>query len=128
MKLLLLLLALSGAAVAAPSPEPVPADSKGASQAAIAAALNREGVDLMFKNKYAEASAKFREAVARVPEARYFFNLGMSLFQEGKFDEALTACKAVLSNSPAADLKVKAEKLIARIRDEAKSQNVTLHE
>jgi hypothetical protein len=93
----------------------------------IAAQLNDEGKELMFQNKFAEASAKFREAVARVQEAKYFFNLCTSLYQEGKFDEAMTACNAVDKNSPSDELKTKNEKLIGRIRDEAKAQNIELH-
>src|SRR5215213_2104061 len=64
------------------------------SQADVAAKLNEEGKELMYAGKYPEASAKFREAVARVPEPKYFFNLCTSRFQEGKFGEALTACNA----------------------------------
>lgn len=96
------------------------------SQAEIAAQLNEEGKELMYGNKYAEASAKFREAVARVPEPKYFFNLCTSLFQEGRFGEALTACNAVGNNSPSAEQRTKAEKLTARIREEAKNQGVDL--
>ncbi|HEV7556004.1 MAG TPA: hypothetical protein VGO00_11140, partial [Kofleriaceae bacterium] len=97
------------------------------SQAQIANQLNEEGKELMFGNKYAEASAKFREAVARVPEPKYFFNLCTSLFQEGKFDLAITACNAVDKNTPAAELHDKNAKLIARIQEEAKAQNIELH-
>jgi hypothetical protein len=97
------------------------------SQAQIASQLNEEGKELMFGNKYAEASAKFREAVARVPEPKYFFNLCTSLFQEGKFDEAITACNAVDKNTPSAELHAKTEKLVGRIQEEAKSQNIELH-
>jgi hypothetical protein len=97
------------------------------SQAQIANQLNEEGKELMFGNKYAEASAKFREAVARVPEPKYFFNLCTSLFQEGKFDAAITACNAVDKNTPAAELHDKNAKLIARIQEEAKAQNIELH-
>jgi hypothetical protein len=97
------------------------------SQAQIANQLNEEGKELMFGNKYAEASAKFREAVARVPEPKYFFNLCTSLFQEGKFDAAITACNAVDKYTPAAELHDKNAKLVARIQEEAKAQNIELH-
>jgi tetratricopeptide (TPR) repeat protein len=96
------------------------------SQAELAAKLNEDGKELMFANKYAEASAKFREAVARVPEAKYFFNLCTSLFQEGKFSEAITACNAVEKNNPTPELNAKASKLSGRINDEAKSQGLTV--
>ena len=63
-------------------------------QAEIAARENEEGKSLMFDGKYPDASAKFQNAVARVPEAKYFFNLCTSRFQEGRFGEALTACNS----------------------------------
>ena len=95
-------------------------------QAELANKLNEDGKELMYANKYAEASGKFREAVARVPEAKYFFNLCTSLFQEGKFSEALTACNAVEKNNPTAELGGKATKLAGRINDKAKSQGLTV--
>ena len=95
-------------------------------QADLASKLNDEGKELMFAGKFAEASAKFRDAVARVPEPKYFFNLCTSLFQEGKFDEAMTACNAVDKNNPTPEQKAKTDKLIGKIQDEAKAQNLTL--
>ncbi|HVK87528.1 MAG TPA: hypothetical protein VM513_25600 [Kofleriaceae bacterium] len=97
-----------------------------AQQADLAARLNEEGKTLMYAQKYAEASAKFRDAVARVPEPKYFFNLCTSLFQEGKFGEAMTACNAVEKNNPTPELQTKAQKLIGRIETEAKAQGVVL--
>ena len=96
------------------------------SQAEIANQENEEGKQLMFAGKYAEASAKFQDAVARVPEAKYFFNLCMSRYQEGKFGEALTACNAVAKNGPSDELKVKADKLTTKVQDEAKKQGIDL--
>src|SRR5688572_3171738 len=49
-------------------------------QAAIAHKLNQEGVELVKQQKYAEASAKFREAIARVPEPAYFLNACMTMY------------------------------------------------
>ena len=69
------------------------------SQAEIASKLNDEGKALMYDGKYAEASAKFRDAGARVPEPKYFFHLCMSNYQQGKFDEAITACNAADKHS-----------------------------
>ncbi|HEU0034072.1 MAG TPA: hypothetical protein VFQ53_25770 [Kofleriaceae bacterium] len=92
------------------------------SQAEIASNLNEEGKQLMYGQKYAEASAKFREAVARVPEAKYFFNLCLSLYQEGKFGEALTACDAVHKNNATPEQNGKADKLATKIKEEAKAQ------
>jgi hypothetical protein len=72
----------------------------------------------------AKASQKLRSAVARVPEPRYFFNLCLALYMEGKLAEGLAACSAVESNRPTAELRAKTEKLIARIKAEAKRQGI----
>src|SRR4051812_46593165 len=94
-------------------------------QAEIAAKENEAGKAMLFEGKYAEASAKFQDAVARVPEPKYFFNLCTSRFQEGKFGEALTACNAA---DKAGDdkLKAKVAKMIEKIQDEAKKQGIDL--
>jgi len=96
-------------------------------QVEIAAKLNDEGKELMYADKYAEAAKKFQEAVARVPEAKYFVNLCAARLQTGELDLALTACNAVDRNTPTADQKSRADKLIAKINEEAKKQNLELH-
>lgn len=96
-------------------------------QADLAAKLNDEGKELMYAGKFSEASAKLRDAVARVPEPGYFINLCTSLFQEGKFDEALTACNAVEKNNPSDKQRDKAQKLIGALKDEAAKQKLELH-
>lgn len=96
-------------------------------QAEIAARLNEEGKQLMYTDQPAEAAKKFQEAVARVPEAKYFVNLCTARLQEGKLDEALTACDAVDLNNPTPDQKAKAGKLIEKINEEAKKQRLELH-
>jgi len=93
-------------------------------QAELAAKLNEEGKELLYAGKFAEASAKFRDAVARVSEPKYFINLCASLLQEAKFSEALTNCNAVANNNPTPDQRAKADKLIARIHEEAKKQGI----
>ncbi|HEY5924822.1 MAG TPA: hypothetical protein VIV11_24245 [Kofleriaceae bacterium] len=95
------------------------------SQAEIAARLNEEGKQLMFAEKYAEASAKFQDAHGRVPEPKYFFNHCTSLTAEGKFGEALTACNAADKNADA-KLKEKIAKLVDKIKETAKQQGVDL--
>jgi hypothetical protein len=98
----------------------------GTTQAAIAARLNNEGVNAFAAARFGDASAKFREAVARVPEAIYFFHLCLSLEHEGKFDEALTACNAVPLQTPPADLASRADAEIARIKEQARQQGIVL--
>ena len=93
-------------------------------QAELADKLNEEGKELLYAGKFAEASAKFRDAVARVSEPKYFINLCASLLQEAKFSEALTNCNAVANNNPTPDQRGKADKLIARIHEEAKKQGI----
>jgi hypothetical protein len=95
------------------------------SQADIAAKLNEEGKAFMYADKYPEASAKFRDAVARVPEAKYFYNLCASLYKEGKFGEALTACnQAGNSDTASPQLKDQSTKLAQGVKDEAKRQGI----
>jgi tetratricopeptide (TPR) repeat protein len=113
-----LALALSGALVGS---------ARAQSQAELAARANDEGKELMYADKYAEAAKKFQEAVARVPEAKYFVNLCTARLQEGKLDEALTACNAVDLNNPSPDQKDRAGKLTERIHQEADKQHLALH-
>ncbi len=95
-------------------------------QADIAARENDEGKQLMFQQKYADASAKFRDAAARTNEGKYYFNLCTSLYQEGKFGEAMTACNTANQNAPDDTLKTKVAKLKEKISDTAKQQGVDL--
>jgi hypothetical protein len=101
-------------------------DAPTGTQAEIAARDNAEGEELLVKRRYADASLKFRDAVARVPEARYFFNLCASLFEEGRFGEAHTACDAAGRSGPSAELRARIEKLVERIVAEARAQNIDL--
>jgi len=118
-----ILIALTGSvhaqAPAEPSAEPQ-------TQAQIAEQLNTEGRELMYDNKAAEAAEKFRQAIARDAEAKYFLNLCTAQLTAGKLGEALTACNNVEQNRPSAEQTEKAKKLIARINDEAKAQNLPL--
>ena len=108
---------------AQPPLKKTPADGK---QAQLADSLNQEGVTAMNIKQYAVATLKFREAAVRDPEPKYFYNLCTSLYFEGKYGEALTACNAVVRYDVPADLKSKADKQIGLIKDEAKRQNLDL--
>ena len=90
-------------------------------QADIATRENEEGRQLMFQQKYAEASAKFRDAAARTNEGKYYFNLCTALNQEGKLGEAMTACNTADKNAPDDKLKEKVAKMRDRIQTEAKA-------
>lgn len=95
-------------------------------QADIANRENEEGKQLMFQQKYADASAKFRDAAARTNEGKYYFNLCTSLYQEGKFGEAMTACNTADKNAPDDKLKDKVAKLRDKIQTDAKAANVDI--
>jgi hypothetical protein len=97
------------------------------SQAELAEKLNDEGKQLMYESKYPEASYKFQQAVARVAEPKYFFNLCVSQTNEGKLNEAYANCISAKGNA-SAELTAKADKMIAKIQDTAKAQNVELQE
>src|SRR5262245_9496776 len=103
-----------------------PPSGRHESQADIAARLNEEGKQAMFAKQFEEASSRFRNAVARVPEPGYFYNLCASLYQEGKFVEALTACHAVENAEPTPKQRAKAQNLRAKILDEARRQGIEL--
>ncbi|HUJ61173.1 MAG TPA: hypothetical protein VLX92_21865 [Kofleriaceae bacterium] len=95
------------------------------SQASIAARENAEGEKLLAAKKPAQASEKFRDAAARVPEPRYFYNLCDSLDQEGKFGDAITACNAAIKAGPS-PYDARAKALIEKIKDEARRQKIEL--
>jgi hypothetical protein len=109
---------------AAESAPPEAARARPSSQAAIAAGLNEEARKAIAGKGFAQASEKLRSAVARVPEPRYFFNLCLSLYLEGKLDEGMRACKAVHQNEPPPALRDKTNELIQRVRDEARRQGI----
>jgi hypothetical protein len=92
-----------------PEEDLAPSPQQHGSQAEIASRLDDEGRQLLDSRHYSDASAKFREAVARVPEARYFYDLCISLGAENHRDEAMTACNAALKVGPNAALRLKVE-------------------
>src|SRR5439155_1001941 len=96
------------------------------SQAAIAAKLNEDAKNAIYAGDYESAIRKLQEAIARVPEAKYFVNLCMALLQAGRLEDALTACMAVELNNPTDDQRRKATELITRIRAEAKKRGIEL--
>ncbi len=95
-------------------------------QAEIANKESEEGKNLMFAGDYKGASAKFRSAADRAPEAKYYFNLCTSLYQQGIFGQALTACNAGDNLNPDAKLKEKIAKTVEKIKSDAAAQNVPL--
>jgi hypothetical protein len=108
------------------TPMAVAPPPSGATQAQIAAQADAQGVKEMTAGNYPEASAKFRDAAARVPEAGYFVHLCSSLYHEGKFAEGLTACGAARKQSPSAAQQKLIDKQEKQIKDEAKRQQIQL--
>ena len=98
-----------------------PAQPETGTQAAIAERDEREGVKLAGDGDFAGASAKFRDAVARVPEPRYFVRLCESLFHEGRYAEALTACQAPDHDATGAAMRAEIDDLVKRIKDAAQA-------
>jgi hypothetical protein len=108
------------------STAPSVVDLSSGSQAEIAARSDVKGAQDMAAGRYSDASAKFRDAAARVPEASYFAHLCDSLYHEGKFSEALTACNAASQASPTPALSKQIAKQVQQIKDEAKRQQIKL--
>lgn len=100
--------------------------SAGGTQAEKAARSAEEGKALYAQGKFAEASSRYQDAVARVPESRYFYGLAQSRFREGKLAEALTACDAAEKVGANAALAVKIRELRTMITTEAKKQDIKL--
>jgi len=97
-------------------------------QPQLAEQFNDEGKELMRDSKYPEAAAKFRQAIARDSEARYFMNLCAALLSDGKLDEALATCHSAEINRPSDAQRDKIAKLIEKIKSDAKAANVELHD
>jgi TolA-binding protein len=117
--------------VDAPPAEPLsdddlesPAQPKRGEQAKIAWQSNSDGVALAKQQKYDDASSKFRDAVARVPDPAYFYNLCHALYQQGRYSNALVACGAIGKNAPSPALQMKGEQLSARVATAAKQTKV----
>ncbi|MEZ4400485.1 MAG: hypothetical protein R3B06_10730 [Kofleriaceae bacterium] len=90
--------------LAAPASAQSPADQ--------AAQLNEQGKLLIRSRDYAGASAKFRQAIELSPEGRFYLNFCMSLYQEGKLGEALSACRAVGPRGGSGDQVAQAKNIV----------------
>lgn len=95
-------------------------------QAEIAAKENEEGKQAMFAGNYKLATDKFRSAADRAPEAKYFFNLCTSQYQQGIFGAALAACNAADNLSPTPKQKENISKTVEKIKDDAAAQHIDL--
>jgi tetratricopeptide (TPR) repeat protein len=87
-----------------------------------AEALNDEGKDLYSEGKdYEGAAAKFRQAIAIAPDARYYFNLCSALDKLDLYEQALQACDDVFQHKPKPELGQKTGKKAAEIRQRMKA-------
>jgi len=89
-----------------------------------AAALAEEAKALVVKNQFAQASEKLRQAVVLAPEGRYYVKLCTTLYFEGKFGEALTACNAVEPNGADAKTKEKKDQVVGEIKKAMREQGM----
>ena len=94
----------------------------------VAEQYNKEGKLLMGESQYAEAAAKFRQAIKRNPIAGYFMNLCAALLSDGKLDEALATCHLAEGKQPSDAQKDKIARLTEKIKADAKAAHVELHE
>lgn len=82
---------------------------------------HEEGVDLMYAGKYADALVKFKQSIARD-----LFDACTAEYQLGHFRDALDDCKAVAKHKAATELQTKTDKLIVKIRADARAQKITI--
>jgi len=96
------------------------------SPADIAARRNEDGKDLMAAQKLKDAGGKFRAAASLDPQAKYYFNLCLSLYGRNMFGAALEACKMAATLHPTPQLQTKIEKYVKRIITDATNQHMPL--
>jgi len=96
-------------------------------QAEIAAKEDDEGKVLIANGNYKDATEKFRSAADRAPEAKYYFHLCASVYQQGIFGQALTACNNADKLNPDDALKAKIAKLEDKIKSDAAAQHIDLN-
>lgn len=95
-------------------------------QGELAAKEYEDGKQAMFAGNYKLATEKFRSAADRAPEAKYFFSLCTSLYQQGIFGAALTACNAADNLSPTPKQKENITKTAEKIKEDAAAQHIDL--
>jgi hypothetical protein len=84
--------------------------------------LNNEGKAAMKAKDFPTASDRFQQAIVLSREGRFYFNLCVSLYSQGKLVDSLEACKAVESAGADAALREKTTGMIGKVRDEMKRQ------
>ncbi len=96
----------AGARVAKPVPAPKVEDPKPPDEThrAEADALNDQGKEKLYANDAPGALALFQQASARLPDARYEFNVCLTLGVQERWDDAIASCKRARSMSPQPEL------------------------
>lgn len=84
--------------------------------------LNSQGKAAMKAKNFAEASDRFNQAILLSREGRFYYNLCVSLFFEGKLVDSLASCKAVETAGADNDLKDKTGAMIGKVKDEMRKQ------
>jgi len=98
----------AGSAAAQPTP----------SNASRADAMNEEGKAAMQAGNFELASDRFHQATVLSAEGRFYFNLCVSLYQQGKLSDSLAACKAVEPAGADDALRTKTAKMTAKVKEE----------
>src|SRR5690349_5165631 len=84
--------------------------------------LNNQGKAAMKAKDFTTASDRFNQAILLSREGRFYYNLCVSLFFEGKLVDSLSACKAVETAGADSDLKDKTGAMIGKVKDEMRKQ------
>ncbi len=91
-------------AKAVPVVEPPKPDAPDESHRADADALNDQGKEKLYANDAPGALALFQQASAMLPDARYEFNVCLTLGVQERWDDAIVSCKRARAMNPQSEL------------------------
>lgn len=91
-------------AKAAPVVEPPKPDAPDESHRAEADALNDQGKEKLYANDAPGALSLFQQASAKLPDARYEFNVCLTFGVQERWDDAISSCKRARAMSPQTEL------------------------
>jgi hypothetical protein len=81
-----------------------------------AEALNDQGKEKLYAADLPGALALFQQANAKLPDARYEFNVCLTFAAQEKWGDAMTACKSARGMNPRADLAAKIDQRIGLLQ------------
>ncbi|MBX3158107.1 MAG: hypothetical protein KF773_19215 [Deltaproteobacteria bacterium] len=85
-------------------------------QRAAAEALNDQGKEKLYAADLPGALALFQQANAKLPDARYAFNICLTFAAQENWSEAMNACRGARQLSPRPDLAAKIDQRITNIQ------------